>query len=322
MIATWLVLGACSSTNVVLPTGDGDGTPHDTDTTGGTTETASDSGHVPVGDPVTESFPYAVAPADVLFIIDASTSMIGYTESLLGTLEGLVDTWMARNIDFHAGVVDIDESDIQGQLLSIGGRRWSDPLAPTPGSLLRELVDDVPDPSTQEEGRTSTYLALTAMGPGLANDGFLRPGSDLAIILHSDEVDQSDDNPVSTQQFIDYLLALRPDPNLRGFNTIVATEDFHDISVAVGGVVWSVSNEPYGPALDAVTATIQGNNAFVLTEAPWAPSITAHVVEPDGTEVDLPNDSLDYDSKTNTVDLDEYYPDSGATVEITYNPLL
>jgi hypothetical protein len=316
-----LLLTACSGTVSGPPgdsSGDGDTQPPTTDTAENPTDTATPT--VPL-DPVTETFPYTAPPADILFVIDASTSMIGNTETLIGALEGLVDTWMARNIDFHVGVIDIDESDVQGELISIGGYKWADPTVPTPGLLLRQMVDAVPDPSTNESGRESAYKALEFTGVGEPNDGFLRPDSDLAIIVHTDESDQSDPSPVSPQEFIDYLIALRPDPDLRGFDAIVATEDYFDITTEVGGVAWSVNNTPYGPALDAITSTIEGHNSFVLAAAADPDSITAHVIEPDGTLVDLANGDLSWNSGTHEVDLGAYYPLTGATVEITYRPL-
>lgn len=325
MIAAWLLLAACSQPEPSPPpVTDGDPTPT-TDTEPPTIETASstDTALPPPNpaDAVTESFTYSTPPVDVLFVIDASTSMIGNTELLIGALDGVVTSWISKNIDFHVGVVDIDESPTQGRLLSLGGNRWVEPTLPTPGVLLQEMVDAVPDPSTNEMGRATTWLAFDQMDSGEPNEGFLRADSRIAVIIHSDETDQSTNNPVTYQEFVDYLNALRVDPELVAFNAIVGTEDYFDVTASVGGIAWSVTNTPYGPALDAITATIEGNNAFTLPRAAYEDTITARVTEPAGDVVDLANDTLTYDETTFAVDLGLYFPDTGATVEITYVPL-
>jgi hypothetical protein len=319
----WWVLAACkpSESDGTEPTTDTHVTIYKEDTASGTTDTATTYTTPP--DPVTESFTYTAVPVDILLVIDASSSMVGHTESMIGALESLVDTWIARNIDFRVGVLNIDEDEVDddhGHLIEIAGLKWVEPTSPTPGLLLREMVDSVDDPSTVESGRMAVYKALELMGPGEPNEGFLREGTELAIVVHGDETDQS--VGVTPQEFVDYIVALRPDPLLRGFHSIVGTDDYLDLTTQIGGIAWSVDNEPYGPALDAITATIEGNNAFVVAlEANEDYDITARVTEPDGTVVDLTDADVTYDEDTRTVDLGTYFPITGATVEITYYPI-
>jgi hypothetical protein len=289
----------------------------DTDTDEGT-----DTGTAEPLPPVDEVFTYTAPPADVLFVIDASSSMQSHIPSMTDALAPLVDTWIARNIDFHAGVVDIDESAVEGDLIGVQGMKWAEPdtQAPGPGALLTELVDMVGDPSTVEAGRETTYKALSRTGPGMENEGFLRDDSELAIIVFTDSEDQSPNMPVTVAEFVDFLTTLRPDPTRIGFHSIVATNDYHDLTTTLSGVSWSVTNSPYGPALDAITTTVQGDNTFALSSPAVLTSITAHVDEPDGTGLDLLNSALTYDDVTQKVGLGATVPVTGATVTIHYVP--
>ncbi len=265
---------------------------------------------------VTDEFSYEQTIIDVLYVLDTSGSMTAASEVLIGSLSAQVVDWTARGFDFQAGATSIDEGVDHGKLTMINGNKWADNTLPNPGMTLEALAHAVDDPSPAESGRAAAYKALQMTAPGAYNDGFLRDGSELAVIVHTDESDQSGPNPVTQQEFIDYLLELR-DPDRVSFHSIAASQDYLEVTQAVGGVQWGVDNTPYGPALRAMSDTFD-QMLFTLSEVADEASIEVLVIEPDFTEVVLVPDEYSYDAARNTVELTDYGPEVGATIEITY----
>lgn len=303
---SWFVIAACHAPG--SPADDDEPSDSDSDTD---TEPEEDP------TPITESFTYTPPVVDVLFVIDASSSMDGLTEALISALPVMVAGWEARGLDFHAGVTDIDRSAAQGALIDVDGSRWVDPAMEDPTSVLMQMVDDVGDPSDREGGRAATYNALVWSAPGEVNEGFLRDDSQIAIVVHSDETDQSGNTPVSEEEFIDFLQAFRPEEKL-AFHTITGNRGYAQVSDATGGVQWNVYTMPYSPALQAINDTLVATNVFTLSHEADRRSIEVRVIETDGARVDLDDDAWDYEDDDRTVDLESYVPTDGATVEITY----
>ena len=264
----------------------------------------------------TDVFTYEAPVVDVLFVIDASCSMAPKTAALIGSLQGMVDDWTAAGFDFHAGVVNIDESPVHGELVRVDGVGWADPSQANPGQMLMQLAAAVPDPSATESGRSAAYKALDwADEPGEANEGFLREGSEIAVIVHTDERDQSGSDPVNEAEFVNYMLGLR-EPERVAFHSIVGTEDYSNLSESIGGIVWSVDNTPYGPPLQAMTDTIDPT-LLELSASPIESSLELRIVHADLTETMVDSDGYLYDDESNTVQM-LTLPSSGDTVEITY----
>ncbi len=140
------------------------------------------------------------------------------------------------------------------------------------------------------------------------------------MIVHSDETDQSGAAPISQDDYVPWFLALR-DPGRAALHAIVATEDYYGLAGATGGVSWSVTNTPYGPVLDAITSSFDRHNTFVLTGVPIPETITARVLQLGGGEEIRDKNDLIWVPETSTVDLYDYYPEDGSTVEISYVPV-
>lgn len=291
-------------------------------TTDNVTIPEPDTGHTarPAPDPVTESFAWTPPPVDMLFVIDSSSSMTGRVAELAATMGPLMDAWIEREIDFHVGVVDIDDVAVQGQLIEAGGRKWVDPTMVDPGERLQQLVELVGDPSTVEAGLAASFKALNMTGPGEYNEGFLRDGSDLAVLVATDEPDQSDPGLITPQGYVTWLLGLRPEADLVGFHAFAASDDYLAVANQTDGVSWNVDNSPYGPALAAITTTLEYENAFVLSQDADEATIAVRVLEPDGDEVELDAAEVGYASGSRSVDLEDFWPPAGSTIEITYVP--
>jgi hypothetical protein len=314
----WLLLSCRPAEETPVPKDD-PVPPEDTDLPPEDTATPPDdtAPPAPTGTPVSDSVTYTPPQIDVLFVIDASNSMISKTTTLTASLGGMVRDWDDLGFDYHAGVTNIDESNEHGWLEEVGGVKWVDNDIATPGSLLVGMVEAVGDPSSAESGREAAFKALQLSDElGEPNYGFLRDGSQIAIVVHTDEADQSGDTPVTEQEFIDYLLTLRPLEDV-SFSAIAATSDYVTIANGVGGVVWSVDNTPYGPALQAITDQL---HQFVVTlsQPVVLGTIEVRVTEPDATERVLDRSDWVVDSIAGTIELVGDLPQDGATVTIDY----
>jgi hypothetical protein len=272
---------------------------------------------------VEDVFDFVRSPADVLFVIDGSASY--FVDDLLSALGGFVDDLVAQGTDFHAGAVDIDESADLGKLVAADGVKWAAPDSPNPGpaGVLRDLVGSIGETGPVEEGLISAHRALQLTGVGGPNEGFLRDDSDLAIVIFTDTPDQGDLDELTPSEFVDFLTVLRPNPKLISFDPIVNQDgdEYADVAASVGGVSWSIDNQPYGPALQAIADFLEGANTFVLSGNADPSSIQVHVDEPDGTSADLGFSAVTWNADAQSVELGDFIPQDGATVTIRYSLL-
>jgi hypothetical protein len=261
---------------------------------------------------VRETFLYTRPKVDVLLIVDNSSSMFDKNDLLAEAVGPMVDDWIARGIDFHAGAVDIDANDWQGTLEEHDGVRWVDETTDDPAGTLTQLVGGVPDYSSCEAGRRAAWLALHFADDGGPNAGFLRDGAELDLLVQSDDDDASDTDP-TRDDFVAYLEALRPDPEQLHFHTIADVADYTGLSDELGGVIWSMGDTPYDPALEQVTDMFHRTDVFTLAGHPDPATLAAFV---DG----VPLATFRYDAATNTVDLEGTPLVEGSRVSFSYVP--
>ncbi|NCG20286.1 MAG: hypothetical protein GWP91_14860, partial [Rhodobacterales bacterium] len=195
---------------------------------------------------------------DLLFVIDGSCSM---TAERLRVSEGVVQ--MVPHVilpfhDVHVGVITMDMTALEfaGKLVDEDGRRWVD------GTENQEVatawlqsavsVDGVGQPL--EQARAAVTSALVEHRD-TANEGFRRPDADLALVMISDEDDNS-----AAPSYDDFRDWLAEDPGL-GRVTVhaivgtgapafcagsVGTSHLALVEVT-GGTSLSVCEDDYGP---------------------------------------------------------------------------
>ena len=100
------------------------------------------------------------------------------------------------------------------------------------------------------------------------------------------------------------------------FHSIAGSVDYSQVSEAVGGVVWSVDNTPYGPPLQAMTDMIDPT-LLVLSAPAVQSSIEVRIIDPDLVETVASAADYVYDSDENAVEMVKI-PENGNTLEITY----
>jgi hypothetical protein len=267
----------------------------------------------PVYETVTDTFVQQAHPVvDVLWVIDDSPSMRGELDQIFSLAPTFLDWFLQSGLDYHIGVVSTDVAE-RGELrASSEGLLWLDPQTPDPHQVLLELLQSDPG-SSCEQGLVTSGLALQGV-----NEGFLRDGSAVHVIIVSDEVDQSDPEVVTAEEYVDWFTALG---EARTFSAVADSSAvpgcgqgvwsrYADLVEAIGGVYWELERGDWDLMLDTLgLATTDLRREFVLSE----PAI------PETLEVQLDGQPADfwYDPVANSVVFSRAPPWS-AEIRVSY----
>jgi hypothetical protein len=207
--------------------------------------------------------------ADVLFVIDNSGSMQEEQQNLAKNFDNFFSTLTASGLDFHVGIVttDVIYESQAGKLQ--GTVPVMTPATPALKDVFMKAVAVGTAGSTEEKGLEAVRLALSAPVAESANAGFVRPDARLAIILLSDEEDQS---PLPVSQYTAFLSGLKGSLKRITFATIVGPEGgcqspngnaqpglrYIEAGKTFGeyGMTSSICADDFGPALKQISGEI------------------------------------------------------------------
>ena len=281
---------------------------------------------------------------DVLWVVDNSCSMGDEQQTVAENFPLFMQYFLGSNLDYHIGVVstDMDNPDESGKLIAGPGNiLWIDPDTLDPMGAFAAMAQLGTSGSGMEKGIGAGYAAFELQTT--RNAGFLRDDSAVQIIVLSDESDYSENDPVTIGEYKSYLNGLRQDPEMVQYHSIVAPASFDsfdcngvstpgtryiDVTMAVGGVYWSLCDVPWVGALEAIGLESAGlKREYFLSEIPVPGSIQVSIEENGNT---LKFDEYDpgtmlgdwiYTAPRNAVTFLEYIPNPGAVVNITYDVL-
>lgn len=147
-----------------------------------------------------------VEAVDVLWVIDNSASMADEVDALAAELGVFVDVFTELGLDWQLGVVttDLDDPAHQGRLR---GPILTPSTPQVVGAFAAQAAVGVGG-SPDEQGLEAAVLALSSPLLNHDNAGFLREHATLAVIVLSDEDDNSE---VSKRDFSDWLGAIKLD---------------------------------------------------------------------------------------------------------------
>jgi hypothetical protein len=281
---------------------------------------------------------------DVLWAIDNSCSMSEEQAKLTQNFPLFIEYFVDSGLDWHIGVIstDMDDSSHRGKLRSANGYRYIDESTPDPVGTFTSMAQMGTSGSWDEMGRASTYTALETLKNDY-NAGFMRDEASLSAIVISDEDDYSGNDPVSLNEFINWLLNLKQSTDEVSFSSIVGPplscygsvetgDDYIAVTNAVGGIKWSICEVNWSSLLDELGMQAAGlKREFFLTDRPIVDTIEVWVVDGDITltfqydDDDLqtePNPDADraftYDPVRNSISFVRYVPGELAEVYIEY----
>jgi hypothetical protein len=284
-------------------------------------------------EPREESFVYRRTKLDLLFVIDDSCSMAANQATFASELPGLVDELAAADLDWRAGFVTATAlAGFGGELLEVDGERWVDDDTPGADSFLVSFAS-VGTGGSGEAGLDAAYTALE-LKVEAENDGFVRNGSQVAVVLASDEDDYASD--LQPTEFIEWLDAYRDAPEDTSFTAVVCVEfvapacslagagigqTYMEVAEATGGGVLALNESlaPLGPGIASVHARLA---EFELGVEAAPETLEVEVTPPDGEPLLLEPAQWSYDPVANVVRFDQgYTPPDKASVTIRYLPV-
>ncbi len=265
---------------------------------------------------------------DLLFVVDNSCSMSDEQQALAAAGQQFLGALQASGLDFHLGVVSTDMTDDQGRLAEAYGYRWVERTTANPALVFAELLQLGTTGSGLEKGTDAVYAAVETEGaPGRHNDGFFRDEASLLVTAVTDEEDMS---TRSTEDFVDWYEALRPN-ELVEFNSVVSMdttcatypgERYLEVTRQVGGLSWDICSvvwaSMYGGIADQLPT--EAVVAIPLPEEPAPDSLHAQVAPLVGLPTEYGASELSWDAATQTVPLPDPAP-IGATVTLRWAPL-
>ncbi len=240
----------------------------------------SEFGLDPIDDPdpppelvvVQETFVQQALPAlDVLFVVDASTSMTQEISALGAGVEGLIDALDAAGVGWHLGVVPAagrlaPEEGVANGLL---GSPWV--LTSQTPDVGAAFAAALPTPSVLagEGGIAAAIFALEGADGGV-NEGFRRSGAALVVVFVSDADDgsielladppaqslvdalQVEEDRYGAPALASALVGDLPNGCSSSLGAASAAPRYHQAVVRTGGVVGSVCSLDFGPVLAGV----------------------------------------------------------------------
>jgi hypothetical protein len=287
---------------------------------------------------VTDRFTQLPTPmADVLFVVDNSCSMDDEQVNLGRNLGSFLTYAQQEGIDYQIGVVttDVDSASGAGRLVSRAGTKIITPMTPNASSVFQQNTALGTSGSGQEQGLEAAYLALSdpRINDPAINGGFLRTDAALAVILVSDEEDQSR-RQVSfyenffrnikgfqnTSQFSFSAIVVPSNPPCSGGGASAGSR-YIAVAQSTGGVVESICTANWGNTLANIGLNTFGlRRRFNLSSQPVPSTIAVKV---DGMQVQsvTPGGQARwrYDQATNAVVFESSAtPMSNSVIEITY----
>jgi hypothetical protein len=293
---------------------------------------------------VTDVIVQTVEPqVDILWIIDNSCSMAEEQAKLVQNFPVFMQFFIDSGLDWHVGVVSTDtySDDHRGKLQGSAEYRFLTPASPDPVALFSDMATLGTMGSGIERGRRAAYHALIDPLKSGYNRGFYRDEASLNLIVISDEDDYSESNP-SREEFISFLTALKEDPELVTFSSIVGPiegcpaaypgPEYISVSEAVGGIVRSICYSDWAPALEELGLQAAGlRREYFLSQAPVVSSLDVQVQDGDyhwvGINAAQPTScpsncfSYQYDIVRNSITMLDYVPSQMAKIVIEYKLL-
>lgn len=257
---------------------------------------------------------------DLMFVIDQSSSMADDQKSLAAnfglftTMLSEVDAdWQVMVVNYYSGCNSLGiltpstpdyESTFATAIVTGSWDEWH-----SGGGVS----------ATGEAGLHVGWAGVQATDPGECNEGFLRPGAWLHIIIVSDEADQS---PQTWDWYVNEIIAKKGSASEVRMSAIAgdypsgcasasAGVGYYEASAATGGEFLSICSD-WGSTMSVLADVSVTQGRFELSGTP--DTSTLHVFIDSAERLD----GWSYDPSANAVTFAEPVPSGGSTVDIEY----
>ncbi|MGE4131152.1 MAG: hypothetical protein AB7F86_05905 [Bdellovibrionales bacterium] len=281
------------------------------------------------------------AKVDVLFVIDNSGSMLEEQTKLAPALSSFI-TNIAR-IDWQIGITTTDTSNgpfgLKGSLVNLNGAGGKVLSAATPNyqqvfanTVIRNELIGCVDPNCPSSDERALEAATMAIGKRNSdNAGFFRQGADLALVILSDEDEQSTGTGTTPAQVVNAVTsAFGPNKTFTSFGIIIKPGDtacfasqsatsgqYGDYASALAdltkGVTGSICDSDYGPSLESIGTRVREQvKSITLKNMPNPDTIQIRIRPFD------PNLTWTIEAQTLIF---AYPPRSGTRIDVLYLPM-
>lgn len=274
-----------------------------------------------------------VPSVDVLWVVDNSCSMSEEQTALTNSFGKFMKYFLDSGLDYHVGVTstDMDTPGFKGALREVNGVKWLEPGTADPIKTFKSMARMGIDGSADEKGRAAVYTALELKKDGV-NAGFLRDDAYLSVIIISDENDYSGRDPISLEDFIDWLKVEKEDPEQVTFSSIVGPEggcataeagmEYLRVTRQIGGIEWSICESDWEGLLEELGVQAAGlKREFFLSQVPVEASIAVWVMEGETRTDFVVGDDYAYDRNRNSIQFATYIPTPLSQVFVEYQLL-
>lgn len=221
-----------------------------------------------------------VVPADILFVVDDSASMVEEQARLAENFLSFVAVISDTTVDFQLGVTTTDATAAPGLLGPV--------LSPETPDIEAAFLDQVTVGTRGSRDEQGLQAALGTLNPTVT-PGFIRPDAKLGIVVFSDE----DDHSAEAASF--YVTELRslagssgvaihsivgdvPDGCVNGVSAADPGARYLEATALSEGLSWSICDDAYATILTRVAFEISGwTDTFHLSDLPEEESIVVTV---------------------------------------------
>lgn len=236
-----------------------------TGTTSGGSTTGSTTGGVTYQD-VTESFSQSAEETkklDIMWVIDNSGSMADEQADLGENFDAFITQFINKNVDFKMGITTTDTSSSSKKGKMVTGsdtKLTSAKAAANPNQFMADfnsLVKVGTGGSGYEKGLEATEGFMEKYAGGATP--FIRPEAYLAVVILSDEEDQSSK---AVKAYTDYLKSFKANAGLVKIYSIVNTTNANTGGNTIGHIRYKTASEQ----TSGITSNIMDDFADVLLE--------------------------------------------------------
>jgi len=284
---------------------------------------------------LTDRFTQLPAPTvDVLFVVDNSGSMAEEQANLGANFGAFLSYAESTGVDYQIAVTttDVDALGARGHFSRQGGSSIITPRTPDAARVFLGNTNVGTNGSSTEQGLEAAFLALSEPLISTSNRSFLRADASLAVIVVSDEEDQSGRTPAFYESFFwnikgfhnraqfSFSAIVVPsanDPLCGSFGPSPGAR-YIEVAQATGGVVESICTANWGATLQNIGLGTFGLRSRFTLSAQAIP--TSIVVSVDGVAMSSAGGAQwTYDAATNSLGFRPgFAPIAGAVVEVTY----
>jgi hypothetical protein len=302
------------------------------DTTGGSTTGGTTTGGTTGGatyEDVTESFNQTAEETkkvDIMWVIDDSGSMADEQTALGDNFDSFITQFINMDVDFKMGITTTDTSSDKKKGKMVTGsdtKLTSAAAAANPNQFMsdfKSLVQVGTGGSGYEKGLAATEGFMDKYAAS-----FIRPDAYLAVVVLSDEEDQS---PELVKYYTDYLKAFKSNAGLVKIYSIVNVNDVNTGGNTIGharyqaaseqtaGVMSNIMDDFADVLLDMGKSIVNLLDSFALAAAPVDGTLKVYV---NGVETS----NYTYDSASHSIKFDAgNLPPVGAQVTVKYKKLM